>query len=191
MARADVGNNVPHYSQCKKIYCGEATAQMARNGYPNSSDRVFYTQDQLNAIIVVHNSTIGDDLDAWFTDPKALSETLQTLSALPVNWRIFATTVRAEAQAFLERSIQSTEFPVAAVVNQGQHWVLVVGWETEQDQAGNQQLQFIHYYDPWPVGVGADCTRAGSTWQRSLHFSKITIKGTWIGKFVVVGQPPR
>ena len=190
MAKADVGNNITRYAQDDEDKCGEATSQMARNGYPDLADRVFYLQDDLKNKIVAHNSQRAADVGRWLTDAKGLSETLQLLSAPPVNWVVLPTASRAEAQAFLQQSLRSTQFPVAAVVNEGQHWVLVVGWETEQ-APGGEELKFIRYFDPWPPEVGADHTRAGSTWVRSLHFSRITIPGTWEGKFVVVGQPPR
>ncbi len=44
MFTKDLSANVPLYGQEQCIWCGAASGQMARNGYPNPADRLFYPQ---------------------------------------------------------------------------------------------------------------------------------------------------
>jgi hypothetical protein len=191
MAKVDVAGNVPLFSQNKGFFCGEAIAEMARDGYPDPSNRVYYTQNDLRNNIVAHNSTANGDLNRWSTDPKGLRDCLQSLSAEPVQWMEFDDTSREDAEKFIQRSIQSTRFPAGVLIRAGEHWVLVVGYETEVDETGTEKLKFIHFYDPEPVGIGADRTLHASTWGGSRYFVRVKTPGTWKGKLVVVGQQPR
>jgi hypothetical protein len=191
MPKVDVAGNVTLFAQNKGFFCGEAIAEMARNGYPDPSNRFYYTQDDLRNNIVAHDSTAPGDLNQWNTDPLGLCDCLQSLSAEPVNWMEFPSISRHDAQMFLQQSIQSTQFPAGALIRAGEHWVLVVGYETEVDATGKEKLKFIHFYDPEPVGIGTDRTIRASTWSGSRYFVKVKTSGTWEGKFVVVGQSPQ
>jgi hypothetical protein len=186
MAKADVSKNVKRFSQENERFCGEAVAQMARNGYPNPKDRKLLTQQFLKRKISAANSKKRVEGKLWTTDPEGLSKTLRALPSAATNWVLLVTDNRAVANAFLKKSMQTTQFPVAACVHQGNHWVLVVSFET--DEKGN--LKFVRYYDPFPPKVGADCTRPGTTWAGATHFTKIAINGTWKNKFVLIGQKP-
>lgn len=190
MPKVDVAGNVMLFPQRKGFFCGEATAEMARDGYPDASNRVYYTQDDLRNNIDAHNSTANGDLGQWSTDPKGLSDCLQSLSTEPVNWVEFDTTSREDAEMFLQQSIQNTQFPAGVLIRAGEHWVLVVGYETEVDANGKEKLKFVHFYDPEPVGIGTDRTLHASTWSGSRYFVRVKTSGTWKGKFVVVGQQP-
>jgi hypothetical protein len=191
MPKVDLAGNVPLFAQNKGFFCGEAIAEMARDGYPDPSNRVYYAQDDLRNNIGAHNSAANGDLHRWSTDPKGLRGCLQSLSAEPVNWVEFHTTGREDAEKFLQRSIQSTQFPAGVLIRAGEHWVLVVGYETKVDATGTETLKFIHFYDPEPVGIGTDRTIHASTWSGSKYFVRVKTSGTWKGKFVVVGQQLR
>ena len=183
MPKADVGPNVKLFGQDTGQYCGEATGQMTRNGYPKPGDRVFYLQSTLSNIIEAHKS--NPDRPNWATDPQGLRLCLQLLSNAPVNWVERASTDRRETQLFIQQCIDQEKFPTAVLVNKGRHWVLVVGWETAAAGGG---LKYVHYYDPQPVHRGADITVTAKTWNGAKRFSKVTIKGTWMNKFVAIGQ---
>ena len=75
----DLSANVPLYGQEQCVWCGAASAQMIRNGYPNPADRLFYTQLFLWNRIQVHNSTNPADV-LWATDPHGLTGCLQSLA---------------------------------------------------------------------------------------------------------------
>jgi hypothetical protein len=189
MPKADVGPNVTLFGQENGQFCGEANAKMARNGYPDPGNRVPYQQAYLYNIIQAHNSNSNDDKGQWSTDPQGLRLCLQLLSTAPVNWAECATADRQEALFFIERCIDKEKYPTPVLTGQGQHWVLVVGWETVAVAGGGKpSLKYVHYYDPEPQGHGADITVAGSAWNRPKRFSRVTAKGTWMNKFVAIGQ---
>ena len=62
MFTKDLSANVPLYGQEQCIYCGAASGQMIRNGYPNPADRLFYTQLSIWNTIQVNNSTVPADI---------------------------------------------------------------------------------------------------------------------------------
>jgi hypothetical protein len=188
MPKVDVAGNVTLFGQKKGFFCGEATAQMARNGYPDPSNRLYYAQDDLRNNIDAHNSTAIGNRNHWNTDPQGLRECLQSLSTAPVNWVDFTTVSRDYAQMFLQQSIQNTQFPAGVLICAGEHWVLVVGYETEVPATGTEKLKFIHFYDPEPVGIGADRTIRATTWSGSKYFVRVKTSGTWEGKFIVVAN---
>lgn len=190
MPKVDIGSNVTLFGQETGFYCGEANTQMARFGYPNPDDRENYDQDFLANMIKAHRSHREVDKN-WSSDPQGIQRCLQLLSKAPVNWEVCVSDSREEAQLFIQESVGKAGFPTLALTNQGAHWVLVVGWETEiPPEGGEPVVKHIRYYDPEPIGVGSDITVAASTWQRAERFSKVTEKGTWMGKFVAIGQRP-
>jgi hypothetical protein len=189
MAKADVGNNVTLFGQENGFYCGEANAKMTRNGYPNPADRAVFEQDFLRNMIKAHRSHRETDMHDWNSDPQGLQVCLQMLSKETVKWEQCVSTDRDEVQLFVQDCVEKSGFPTPVLTNQGHHWVLVVGWETEIPPGGGAPvLKHMRYFDPEPVGIGADITVAASTWNRSRRFSKVTIDGTWVDKFVAIGQ---
>ena len=57
MFAVDLSANVPLFGQELCYWCGAASAQMTRDGYPDPANRLFYTQTNLWNIIQAHNST--------------------------------------------------------------------------------------------------------------------------------------
>ena len=81
MYNLDISGNVTLYGQEMCYWCGAASAQMSRNGYPKPADRVYYTQTGLWNTIQTYNSTLPQDT-GWATDPHGLAGCLQNLSQL-------------------------------------------------------------------------------------------------------------
>lgn len=189
MYTKDIGGNVPLFGQKKGFYCGEACAEMARDGYPNPSDRLFYQQDYLKKIIKAHCSAVDK---GWSTDPQGLQQSLQTLSIAAVDWVQYANKQRDAVMFFILNTMDRTGFPVPVLVNHGHHWVLVVGWQTDKKPtAGDASvLDSIRIYDPEPLKVGTDTTMSASEWFNSAWFDTVNIPGTWMQDFVAVGQGP-
>src|SRR4030066_400963 len=96
MYTKDLSANVPLYGQEQCNYCGPASAQMIRNGYPNPADRLFYTQLGLWNTIQVNNSADPTDVaEGWASDPHGLTACLQSLNNPPnVHWTEFADVTR-------------------------------------------------------------------------------------------------
>jgi hypothetical protein len=190
MPIVDLGDDVTPYIQENGQYCGEATAQMTRNGYPKEYGPVYYTQAYLYNIIQCKNSTEPGDQCEWNTDPKGLRECLQLLSSPPVNWVECANIDGDTAQQFIMDCIEQSRFPVPVVVQKGLHWVLVVGWETRAPQEGGDPvLMRVRLYDPEPKEVGSKGWISAKKWNAD-YFSKVYYGKIWRGTFVAVGQRP-
>ena len=131
MFTKNLSGNVPLYGQEQCVWCGAASAQMARNGYPNPADRLFYTQLSLWNTIQVHNSTAPAD-SGWATDPHGLTGCLQSLSNPPgVHWVEFSNSSRDALLFTILYWMNRREFPTPVLVNQGGHWIVIVGFVTD------------------------------------------------------------
>jgi hypothetical protein len=191
MYTKDVGANVPLYGQQMCYWCGAASAEMSRNGYPNPADRVYYTQQFLWNTIQAHNSTAPADA-GWATDPHGLQGCLQSLSSAPVDWVEYASTSSSAVMFFMLFWMNRENFPSPVLVNQGGHWVVVVGWETDVEPVAGSSptLQQIHYYDPEPHNVGTDTTTTGAQWYSGPWNGSVVYSGTWLNQFVAIVEPP-
>ena len=192
MFTKDLSGNVPLYGQEQCIWCGAASAQMARNGYPNPADRLFYTQLSLWNTIQVHNSTAPAD-SGWATDPHGLTGCLQSLSNPPgVHWVEFSNSSRDALLFTILYWMNRREFPTPVLVNQGGHWIVIVGFVTDVEPlAGTSPtLQWITVHDPEPHNVGTATTQSGAQWVSGYWNGSIVYSGTWLNKYVAVVEPP-
>jgi len=57
-------------------------------------------------------------------------------------------------------------YPVAVLINQGGHWVVIVGFQSDIEPVLNSSpvLQQITYNDPEPHNVGSVITKTGAMW---------------------------
>jgi hypothetical protein len=193
MFKFDLTANVQPYAQEDTEWCGEACAQMARNGYPPAAGPKFYTQAALYCIIQAanHPNTSADDV--WATTPHGMQGCLQSSSETPVNWVEHVNHSREEVVSYLVFGMYRYGFPIPVVVDQGGHWVLVVGWKTDVEPlpGSKPKLKFIHYFDPENTSGGSShsMTRA-STWFSQHWDGPIVVPGTWEGQYVAIGQEP-
>jgi len=181
---------VPFYMQQWGNYCGAANAQMALDGYPDTSIRVKYDQVSLFNIMKLHNSQTPPDPQHWGgTDPKGMLECLQSLSSLPVDWVAPSGTNVDAAILFILRSMNRTGIPIPALVDGGDHWVLVVGWQTDVEPTDTNNPKLLHVYFSDPDTNGANHTLiTAKTWMK--HFRAVDRPGTWSKKYVAIGQGP-
>lgn len=194
MYTKDLSANVLLYGQEQCNYCGAASAQMIRNGYPNPADCLFYTQLDLWNTIQLNNSTDPADVAcAWATDPHGLRGCLQSLSNPPgVNWAEFADVSRDAVLFDILYWMNIREYPCAVLINLGGHWVVIVGFVTDVEPVSGStpSLQSIHYYDPEPHNVGTDTTKTGAQWFSGPWNGSIIFPGTWYNKYVAIVEPP-
>ncbi len=192
MYTKDIAGNVPLYGQEMCFWCGAASAQMSRNGYPNPPDRLFYTQLSLWNSIQANNSTDPAD-SGWATDPHGLQRCLQS-AANPagVHWSEFANASRDGLLFSTLYWMNRREFPAPTLVNQGGHWVVIVGWTTDVEPVTGSSplLQFIHYHDPEPHNVGTDTMMAAAQWYGGPWNGPVMYGGTWLNKYVAIVEPP-
>jgi hypothetical protein len=192
MYTMDVGANVPLYGQEMCFWCGAASAQMSRDGYPNPADRLFYTQLDLWNSIQLNNSTAPAD-SGWATDPHGLQGCLQAAANPPgVHWSEFANASRDGLLFSTLYWMNNREFSAPTLVNQGGHWVVIVGWTTDVEPlAGSTPvLQSIHYQDPEPHNVGSDTMMTAAQWYGGPWNGAVMYAGTWLNKYVAIVEPP-
>jgi hypothetical protein len=192
MFTLDLSANVPLYGQQMCYWCGAASGQMARNGYPNPGDRLYYLQSDVWNTIQLHNSTAPAD-SGWATDPHGLTSCLMSLAnPAGVDWVEFADASRDAVLHFMVYWMSQRKYPSPVLVNQGGHWVDVVGYETDiQPQPGNTvTLQQITVNDPEPHNIGTVSTFSASQWYNGPWNGAVIYAGTWQNQYVAVAEPP-
>jgi len=194
MFTLDLSANVPLYGQQVCDWCGAASGEMARNGYPNPADRVFYLQSDVWNTIQIYNSTDAADVAAgWATDPHGLTGTLMNLANPPgVDWVEYSDTSRDAVLHFMLYWMSVRNYPSPVLINQGGHWVVVIGYESDiQPQPGNSPtLQQITVLDPEPHNVGTYTTMSASQWYSGPWIGSVVYSGTWLNRYVAIVEPP-
>ncbi|MGA2488761.1 MAG: hypothetical protein ABSF99_01045 [Anaerolineales bacterium] len=192
MYTKDLSANVPLYGQEQCYWCGAASAQMSRNGYPNAANRLFYTQQNLWNIIQVYNSTVPAD-QGWATDPEGLQGCLQSLANPPsVGWDVFADANQNSILFDILYWINQREYPAPILINKGGHWVVIVGFETDVEpiDGSTPTLQSITINDPEPHNIGTHSQFTAAQWFSGPWNGTIDFAGTWYQKYVAVVEPP-
>lgn len=192
MYTLDLSSNVPLYGQEQCIWCGAASGQMTRNGYPNAADRLFYVQADVWNMIQARNSTNPADA-GWATDPIGLTATLQDMSnPAGVHWVTFANANRDTVLFDILFWMNIRRYPSPVLINVGGHWNVIVGWVTDVEPVGGSSpnLQSISVNDPEPHNVGTYSTFTGAQWFSGPWNGAIIYSGTWVNKYVAVVEPP-
>jgi hypothetical protein len=192
MFNKDLSANVPLYPQQQCVWCGAASGEMARNGYPNVADRLFYLQSDVWNAIQARNSMAPADA-GWATDPHGLTACLQSLSNPPgVHWVEFADADRNTVLFDILFWMNVREYPSPVLINQGGHWVVIVGYVTDVEPVSgtSPSLQTITVHDPEPHNVGTISTFTGAQWFGGPWNGAVIYSGTWLGEYVAVVEPP-
>lgn len=188
----DLSANVPLYGQQMCYWCGAASGQMVRNGYPKPADRSFYQQIDVWNTIQVYNSTNPSD-SGWATDPHGLTGCLQNLANPPgVDWVEYDETSRDAVLFFMLYWMNQRQYPSPTLVNQGGHWVVVVGYETDVEPRGGTTptLQQLTFHDPEPHNIGTITTMSAAQWYGGPWNGAVVYTGTWQNEYVAVVEPP-
>ena len=192
MFTKDLSGNVPLYGQEQCIWCGAASGQMTRNGYPNLGDRLYYDQVDVWNVIQAHNSTAPAD-SGWATDPHGLTGCLQSLSNPPgVHWVEFAGASRDAILFDILFWMNRREYPSPVLINQGGHWNVIVGFVTDVEpvDGSTPSLQSITIKDPEPHNVGTVSTFTGAQWFGGPWNGPVGYAATWLNQYVAVVEPP-
>jgi len=195
MFTLDLSANVPLYGQQMCYWCGAASGQMARNGYPNPADRLFYPQIDVWNTIQVYNSTAPADVSTgWATDPNGLTGCLMNLWNPPgVDWVEFSDPTRDAVLFFMLHWMSVRNYPSPVLINQGGHWVVVVGYETDVEpvDGSTPTLQQITVHDPEPHNIGTVSVLSASQWYSGPWNGAVIYTGTWLNNYVAVVEPPK
>lgn len=193
MYTKDLSGNVPLYGQEQDNFCGPASAQMARNGYPNAGDRLFYAQPDLwNTIQIYNSSNAVDVAEHWASDPHGVTGCLQNLANPPgVQWIEFSAT-RDQVLFDILFWMNTREYPSPVLINAGWHWVVIVGWTTDAEpvQGSKPVLQSIDVHDAEPENMGSDTRFTAAQWYAGPWNCAVSVRGTWLNKYVAVVEPP-
>ena len=185
----DLSADVPLYGQEECCWCGAASGQMIMDGYPDPADRLYHEQEDIWDAIQVNN------IDAeWCTDPEGLRQTLIDMNPPPSpgDWNVVTNPNRNEAEFDILYWMNKNDYPVATLINEGGHWVVIVGYETDIEPVGgsNPVLQEITKYDPEPHNVGTVITMDAAVWYDTDWVGPVKYAGTWYGQYVAVIEPP-
>jgi hypothetical protein len=84
------------------------------------------------------------------------------------------------------------EYPSGVLINQGGHWVAIVGYVTDVEPVAgsNPTLQSITIHDPEPHNVGTDTIMTGAQWFAGPWNGPVGYAGTWLNDYVAVVEPP-
>lgn len=192
MYTVDLSGNVPLYGQEQCNYCGAASGQMARNGYPNAVDRLFYAQVDVWNVIQANNSTLAADA-LWATDPHGLTACMNLLSnPAGVHWSEFANSSRDVVLFDTLYWMNRRHFPSPVLINRGGHWIDIVGYVTDVEPVSGSTpvLQSISVNDPEPHNVGTSTTFSAAQWFGGPWNGDVMYSGSWFGKYVTVVEPP-
>jgi hypothetical protein len=175
---------------------------MIMNGYPNAADRIWITQGP-PAVGPPVNPNCWDTIQAnnrttepvnWCTDPEGLRDCLRSLNPPPSGtWNIHMNANRNTVMFNIMYWMNRNQYPVAALINEGGHWVVIIGFESDIEPiAGSAPaLQEITYHDPEPHNVGSTITKTGAQWYADEWDGAIRYAGTWLDTYVAVIEPPK
>lgn len=191
----DIRNNVTVYGQEECWWCGAASGQMMMNGYPDPADRIYFTQQDIFNSIQAHNSTVPTDVNQnWATDPQGLNQTLMDMNPPPGgSWVIHSNNDRARVLYDIMYWMRRNNYPVGTLINQGGHWVVIVGYISDLDPlvSNTPTLQEITKYDPEPHNVGNETTMAANVWFDTDWDGAVRYDGSWLNMYVAVIEPPK
>jgi len=188
-------NTIPNYCQETGIWCGAAVGQMILEGYPGIEHP--FTQTRIWDSIQVHKDDPGVN---WATDPDGLRETLMVLGGDPgVNWVIYDKPNAQSLMYTITYWMTRRNYPTAVLVYGFQHWIAIVGFETDVSPVGNSNvnLQFIEIDDPdntpCPIATsgGIKSLMTGTTWYNNYWYTPGNIPASkWDGNYIALIEPP-
>jgi hypothetical protein len=180
---------IPLYGQDNSMYGGPACAQMVMNGYPPPYPSLYFPQADIWTSIQSHNS--GEP--GWATDPQGMRGALLELNPPQAGtWSLKSYDVREDLMFQILFWMNYNNYAVPTLVNNGYHWVVVVGYETDIEPVygSTPVLEEITLNDSWPIGVGQVVTMTGTVWYDTKWNNPIGIAGTWFDKYVAIIEPP-
>ena len=140
--------NVPQYCQYNANYCGAASAQMIMNGYPDPA-----ACQLINQITIYNWIQTNQTEAAPYKAPGKVRDAIHNFNPPPGSANFVARSYSDAHEATYKMLLwmRRTNYPAAAMIN-GNHWIVVTGYETDVDPEGNPNVNLlsIDYHDPLP-----------------------------------------
>ena len=110
-----------------------------------------------------------------------------------VHWVEYGAASRDAVLHFMLYWMSVKNFPTPVLINQGGHWVVVIGYDSDiQPEPGNSPtLQSITFLDPEPHNIGTYTTMTAAQWYSAPWNGSVIYPGTWLNKYVAIVEPPR
>lgn len=185
-----VDTTVPLYGKTNFTWGGAAVGQMIMNGYPGVGNSIYYTQQTVWNTIQLNNSTV--EPDPWATDPLGISQTMMQLNPPTGSWSIIVDPDKYEVLFQVLYWMNNNAYPVAALVDEGERWVVIKGYDTDVEPVAgsNPTLNLITLNDPDPLNQGSTYTVDGAVWLDTAWIVPVSAEGTWENQYVAVIEPP-
>lgn len=196
--------DVPLYGQDTDYYCGAASGQMMMMGYPAAAADRCFSQDNVYQTIQAYKQDNG-----FYADPDGLKDAVMHLHspAPPGSYSIFHDSRGDTVMHGILFWMATREYPTAALINRGDHWVVITGFETDVDpRTGNATLLSLDVNDPLPPDAAPHddpCTAAdegseggtvrhvtGTSWFNNDWKNPNRWGTKWLNEYVAVVEPP-
>ncbi len=178
---------VPYHPQVEHGYCGAAVAQMWIH---YSTGEVI---DQYELLTYIKENNIEK---RWWTSPAGLAAAMNYYAppSYPATIKDYSYDDPYLAVVYQAISIIFWQQPSAALVWQGEHWMLVEGVVLQQSGNGKWIIKGFYVHDPYPFREscgfpGPTAFKTVKAWVNS-YFTPIAGTGLWSGKWVTVEYYP-
>jgi hypothetical protein len=176
--------NVNIYSQTTGYYCGAASAQMILDYLHGWGGNPQLTQDNLYNIIQNHKTD-----NNFYTDPDGLKGCLNQESPAANRWIVHSGNNVEVASRKLIVTMNAYDSPPAALIYDGDHWVVVSGVTATESPSMNKPSFIIYTIEiKDPAGAGNTRDIEYHTW-KTTFFTPNTWGTTWDNKYVGVVDP--
>lgn len=178
---------VHRFEQETGFYCGVASAQMILGFLHGWGANPAISQDDLWATIQTH---VQED-DAWYTDPPGLAGVLNDESPAANHWNVCTSGELLPDLATKKAAVTMNSYnaPPAALINDGDHWVVISGvtaTEAPKMDSASFIIYTIRIHDP---GIGSNVREiAYHSWCEDV-FTPNTWGATYLDKHVCIVDP--
>jgi hypothetical protein len=109
-----------------------------------------------------------------------------------VHWVVFSDASRDGVLFDILYWMNRLEYPAPALINEGEHWIVIVAFQTDVEPVGGSTptLQSISIHDPEPHNVGTYSFFTGAQWFAGPWHGSIRFTGTWYQQYAAVVEPP-
>jgi hypothetical protein len=182
---------VPYHRQQDTDYCGAACLQMVIEALGLKS------KDQDDLYVDAHAHGQQDPKTNWYSPPDGLEWTLDAITGLQADFDVCSLTKESALTRRLVWSLFNASAAPIALVYGFTHWVVVVGYDIDQDPTGPTDAGYViralEIHDPWRTELEANPPpppppRHVAYREWLSKYLKPVPTGYWVGQVVAVGD---